>query len=375
MSAWQEIMFVKTRRFGRGAFRSSNALLLELAGREVNEGRLACMHSRAGSVFTALDASEQRRIDLAERRQAFQNLGILTSHLVAVSSDEADALRRVFDSFVTVDGDDGAIRGIEWVPVALRMLQLTPFTQAARAELSQFNSEFNRSGCVAVTLGQFRHLCSKLRTARLQKPSAPRLQNSSSAPQLSWAPKRPQSASAMMLSGDDGGAPVAAAASSSGSPASAAKGKGAPSIHLPPTEAGGSAKARLSRSCSTITFDPLEIEIDHVQRSILGRAMRLGVTIADVVHEQQAYEEAMRRALTAKQAESVRRAQQNKEFVAARRIARRPMWRSTTPVGGTMTGAPSRAKKIRPAMSHDEANAWALKMQAWQKGYREGNPT
>jgi 4'-phosphopantetheinyl transferase EntD len=144
---------------------------------------------------------------------------------------------------------------------------------------------------------------------------------------------------------------------------------------LPPTEAGGSAKARLSRSCSTITFDPLEIEIDHVQRSILGRAMRLGVTIADVVHEQQAYEEAMRRALAAKQAESVRRAQQNKEFVAARRIARRPMWRSTTPVGGTMTGAPSRAKKIRPAMSHDEANAWALKMQAWQKGYREGNPT
>ena len=40
-----------------------------------------------------------------------------------------------------------------------------------------------------------------------------------------------------------------------------------------------------------------------------------------------------------------------------------------------MTGAPSRAKKIRPVMSHDEANAWALKMQAWQKGYREGNPT
>lgn len=337
-------------------------------------------------MFTALDASEQRRIDLAERRQAFQNLGILTSHLVAVSSrgDEADALRRVFDSFVTVDGDDGAIRGIEWVPVALRMLQLTPFTQAARAELSQFNSEFNRSGCVAVTFGQFRHLCFKLRTARLQKSSAPRLQNSSSAPQLSWtssapqlswAPKRPQSASAMMLSGDDGGAPVAAAASSSGSPASAAKGKGAPSIHVPPTEASGSAKARLSRSCSTITFDPLEVEIDHVQRSILGRAMRLGVTIADVVHEQQAYEEAMRRALAAKQAESVRRAQQNKEFVAARRIARRPMWRSTTPVGGTMTGAPSRAKKIRPAMSRDEANAWALKMQAWQKGYREGNPT
>ena len=327
----------------------------------------------ARSVFTALDASEQRRIDLAERRQAFQNLGILTSHLVAVSSrDEADALRRVFDSFVNVDGDDGAIRGIEWVPVALRMLQLTPFTQAARAELSLFNSEFNRSGCVAVTLGQFRHLCSKLRTARLQKSSAPRLQNSSSAPQLSWAPKRPQSASAMMLSGDDGGAPVAAAASSSGSPASAAK--GAPSIHVPPTEAAGSAKARLSRSCSTITFDPLEVEIDHVQRSILGRAMRLGVTIADVVHEQKAYEEAMRRALAAKQAESARRAQRNKEFVAARRISRRPMWRST-PVGGTMTGAPSRAKKIRPVMSHDEANAWALKMQAWQKGYREGNPT
>ena len=103
--------------------------------------------------------------------------------------------------------------------------------------------------------------------------------------------------------------------------------------------------------------------------------MRLGVTIADVVHEQQAYEEAMRRALAAKQAESVLRAQQNREVVAARRIACRPMWRSTTPVGETMTGAPSRAKKIRPVMSHDEANAWALKMQAWQKGSREGNPT
>jgi hypothetical protein len=51
------------------------------------------MQSRAGSVYTASDASEQRRIDLAERRLAFQNLGILTSHLVAVSSrgDEADA--------------------------------------------------------------------------------------------------------------------------------------------------------------------------------------------------------------------------------------------------------------------------------------------
>lgn len=44
-------------------------------------------------------------------------------------------------------------------------------------------------------------------------------------------------------------------------------------------------------------------QVEHVRRSVLGRAMRLGLSPEAVVHDQQSYSEAMSRALSARRIE------------------------------------------------------------------------
>jgi len=301
----------------------------------------------ARALFSSFDKSNDRRVNVSNRRMALKaGLGLpeSTSQLAAMSSrNEAVAARKVFDSF---DFDQsGSIDAKELRP-ALELLQL----HVSSDEASKLISRYDADSSAKLELGEFRSLCAKLRLYRQQAPPPP-------------PSKRPQTAGARIvfgsqgqLSGDDGGTPIVTPAPTT--PGGSTDASGFLSFSVRGGGGGGGSSA--GGKTAFLTESALDLEVNHVRRCALGRAMRIRGTVKEVVHDHQAYREAMSRALTANQTEWALRMQCSKDLVVARG-AKTSVWRpARTVVGGPMAGLPSSSHRVKkPPMSTEEAFAWA----------------
>ena len=113
----------------------------------------------------------------------------------------------------------------------------------------------------------------------------------------------------------------------------------------------------------------VKLEVDHVRRCLLGRALACQTTPAAVVHEHIAYQEGLSRALQGQRASWELHLLQNREL-ARLRGARGSVWRRATP-GRAGSAMPSKPPSIKPpprrAMTQEEIYAWADKVDQMQK--------
>ena len=195
-------------------------------------------------VFNAFDKDNARRMNVSARRTVLaHNLGsqLDTAHRTATwTRDEAAALRRVFDMF-DADGSGFLTHEPDGSGTLLRALRLLGL---------RMNQE-HMPDLGPVDLGGFRRLCTSLRHA--DKSAQMR-------PASGGSPAHLQAAGRPLLSGDDGGV-VVSHANNEGSCTGDGMGRG------------------------FMRTTPIDLEVQHVHRCLVGRAMRLRTTPESVVHE------------------------------------------------------------------------------------------
>ena len=118
----------------------------------------------------------------------------------------------------------------------------------------------------------FQKLVATLRRLQREAPPPKVRPKSASAGSATQAALRPKGD---LMSSDDGGAP-------------------APPKQVDEEEMGGGSQVVPKRKFKRTT--PIDLEIDHVRRQLMGRAMTLGRTTNGVVYEHQVYHEGLQRA-------------------------------------------------------------------------------
>jgi len=272
------------------------------------------MTKEARDLFSEFDRDDKRRVNVSSRRLALiSGLGCTeeAAQMAAqYSRDEARATRRIFDRFdVTGNGIAASAIGD-----ALDVLGL-PIDSAEAAEVIDSAGD-------PIELGAFRTLCGRLRKA--QPPQRPQ----SAGPGGAAAQLPPQ----RQQSGDDGGQ---------------AEGGGFD----------GPAQPALS-----------DLEIAHVRRHLLARAMSKRSTVKDVVHEQQVYFEGIERALHAREAEWALDMARSRDQAVERGV-RASIWRpAKTPMPQPVVSTKRRVSQ-RPAktLTMEEATEIANRVLRLQR--------
>ena len=246
----------------------------------------------ARRLFDRVDQGKLR--SAPKRRHALTRLGAqdCTAQL-AVSSlqDETRATRLVFERF----GTSGVMSASELRP-ALSLVGLPTTGEAVERVLSRFDANPDRR----VQFAEFRLLYSKLRS--LRRSLAP---PASSAPPPSAPQGRPQSAGTTSANGSGGAVAITSA------------------DDQPPRSrpmSGDDGGRRPDTSTAYLTPSALDLELQHVRRCLLGRAMRLSTEPRRVVHEHQVYCEGVERALQAGRAEWELQLLHNRDVVRARSV-------------------------------------------------------
>ena len=230
------------------------------------------------------------------RRAALQKLGAgeKYAHLSATwVKNESAAMKHVFHRF-DFNGND-AIDSNELGP-ALELLGIDTKAEAVAAKIRRISS---------IDLPTFQKLVATLRRLQREAPPPKVRPKSASAGSATQAALRPKGD---LMSSDDGGAP-------------------APPKQVDEEEMGGGSQVVPKRKFKRTT--PIDLEIDHVRRQLMGRAMTLGRTTNGVVYEHQVYHEGLQRALDGQKAEWQLHLLHNRDVAKQRGISR-SHWRPAT---------------------------------------------
>ena len=338
--------------------------------------------------WETFDREEARRVDVGNRRAALNHLGarMSTALLAATwSRDEASALTRVFDRFASADG---VVDGVN-LRTALSLLHLRLDTDESTELIASF---MGKGGARFLPLGAFRQLCSQLR----QLEHAPRDEPPAQAPLLPGALSKDdggpveggpleggplesgggaeQGQAVRLFSSDDGGPPGGANA---GVPSAAADHRSRPPqqplpaaelvAKTPSAAPAANIAAATGRGGMALTESAVGLEIDHVRRCLLGRAMRSGSTTDAIVYEHIAYHEGLERALHGQHAARELKLLKNRDVVKLR-STRGSVWRPAT------AGPQNRVKHSQPNINPYSSSKPAEEIKALGRTRREYVP-
>ena len=305
------------------------------------------------AVWDGFDREGARSVNTNNRHAALSHLGTrdaMATTAAQWSRDQAMALRRVFDKFDTQgvgDLDADALRS------ALSLMRLGYDSPSAHRLILEYVGAAEKQ---RVSLAAFRELCARL--FRIQQHAQPLM-----------------GASGHLLSKDDGGPQAKHDSGDAGDVSGGGGGGGGGGSNGDSAVTSGRTahssrpgSSPIPRGGMALNESAVKLEVDHVRRCLLGRALNCHTTPEAVVHEHIAYKEGLARAMQGQRASWELHLLKNRELVKLRG-ARGSVWRQAS-TGRARTAMPSKPPSVKPprrSMTQDEIYAWADKMDQLQQ--------